>query len=127
MEDFFTPGSVAVIGASSNKDKVGGMVISNLLGSGFEGEIYPVNPKGGEIQGLKAYESVDKIEKVPDLAVICIKAEYVLGEIDKLGSAGVRRVIIITAGFREESDDGRIMEERIRDAVRKHGMRASGS
>jgi acetyl coenzyme A synthetase (ADP forming)-like protein len=126
MEGFFTPGSVAVIGASSDRGKVGGMVINNLLGSGFKGEIYPINPKGGEIQGLRAYESVDKIGKVPDLAVICIKAEYVLGEIERLGAAGVRRAIIITAGFREESDDGRIMEERIGAAVRKYGMRVIG-
>lgn len=126
MENFFTPGSVAVIGASSNKDKVGGMVVSNLLSSGFGGEIYPVNPKGGLIQGLKAYESVERIGNVPDLAVICIKAEHVLGEIEKLGSVGVRRVIIITAGFREESDEGRITEERILAAVRKHGIRAIG-
>ena len=55
MEDYFTPGSVDVIGASSDRDKVGGMVINNLLGSGFKGEIYAVNPKGGKIQGLKAY------------------------------------------------------------------------
>ncbi|NLL95427.1 MAG: acetate--CoA ligase family protein [Thermoplasmatales archaeon] len=126
MEGFFNPGSVAVIGASNDVSKVGGMILRNLRDSGFKGGIYPVNPKGGAIQDMKAYASVADIPGDVDLAVIAIKAPFVEAELEKLGSIGVGRVIVITAGFREEGTEGREAEERLAAVAERHGMRVIG-
>lgn len=126
MEGFFHPASVAVIGASSDTKKVGGMILRNLIDSGFEGNVYPVNIKGGTIQGIESFRSVDEIGEDVDLAVISVKAAYVLAEIEKLGKIGTKHVIIITAGFKEEGAEGRKMENDIRDVASRYGMRVIG-
>ncbi|MFA7149682.1 MAG: acetate--CoA ligase family protein [Candidatus Methanomethylophilaceae archaeon] len=126
MKGFFHPYSVAVIGASADASKVGGMILRNLISSGYSGDVYPVNIKGGTIQGLQAYTSVDLIKKGVDLAVISLKPQFVLGEIDKLGKKGTRNVIIITAGFKEEGTQGREMENSILETAKKYGMRVIG-
>ncbi len=126
MKGFFCPGSVAVIGASSDPSKVGGMILRNLINSGFKGRIFPVNIKGGVIQGLNSYVSVDQIGEKVDLAVISVKAKFVLGEIEKLGKIGTKRVIIITAGFKEEGAEGRKMEDAMRVMAKGYGMRVIG-
>lgn len=126
MDGFFHPGSVAVIGASSNPAKVGGMIVRNLLDSGFAGAVYPVNVRGGKIQGLDAYASVEEIGRPVDLAVICVKAPLAPAEMEKVGRAGCRRAIVITAGFREEGTAGRELEEALGEAARRWGVRVIG-
>ena len=126
MRMFFSPSSIAVIGASSDPNKVGGMILRNIVGSGFKGKIYPVNPRGGTINGLKAYESVDVLDEVPELAVIAIQSNLVLGEIERSGKKGVKAAVVITAGFKEESQEGRELESKLNEAAKRYGMRVVG-
>ena len=74
MKELLSPNSVAVIGASNDETKLGGMLVKNMLNAGFKGKLYPINPKGGEIMGLKAYPSVTDVGEPIDLAVVAVKA-----------------------------------------------------
>ncbi|WP_048111498.1 acetate--CoA ligase family protein [Candidatus Methanoplasma termitum] len=126
MREFFSPDSIAVVGASSDLNKIGGMILRNIIGSGFGGRIYPINIKGGTIQGLKAYASIDLLDELPELAVMALPSELVLGEMEKLGRIGVKAVIVITAGFKEESSQGRDLENRLNNISKMYGMRVIG-
>ncbi|MDR2866694.1 MAG: acetate--CoA ligase family protein [Methanomassiliicoccaceae archaeon] len=126
MRMFFSPSSVAVIGASSDPKKVGGMILGNIIRSGYAGKIYPINTKGGMILGLKAEPSVGSLEEVPELAILAIPAVSVPEVMEDLGKKGVKAVVVITAGFKEESQEGRELEKRLSEISKKYGMRAVG-
>jgi acetyltransferase len=126
MRSFFTPSSIAVIGASTDRKKVGGMILSNIISSGYSGKIYPINVKGGIICGLKAETSIDLLDDVPELAIMALQSGLAIGEMEKLGKKGVKAVIVITAGFREEGSEGRELEDRMNEISKKYGMRVVG-
>ncbi len=123
---FLNPTSIAVIGASSDERKVGHLVLRNLLTQGYEGEVYPVNPKGGEILGKKAFPSIGDIPGTVDLAVIVTPAETVLELADACGQKGIPSLIVISAGFAEGGDDGVKREEQLKSIVRKHTIALVG-
>lgn len=123
---FFAPRSVAVVGASNDADKLGFAVLENMTRHGYPGRVYPVNPKGGLIRGLKAYPSVIDVPDEIDLAVIVIPAALVAGAMEECGRKGVSGVIVITAGFREVGGDGMKMERRLVEIAKKYSMRMIG-
>lgn len=118
------PKSLAVIGASSNPDKIGYVVVERLIESGYEGGIYPINPREPEIQGLKAYPSVKDVPYVVDAAVITVPAKLTLNVVRECAEKGVKGVIIITSGFGEVGDHE--TEDAIVAVAREHGMRVLG-
>ena len=122
----FSPKSVAVIGASASKGKVGFSVMRNIQQSAFDGDVYPINPSGGEIFGYKAYKSVSEIPGSIDLAVICIPAKFVSASVEECGQKGVKSIVIITAGFREIGGDGTQREHEIIEIANKYHMRICG-
>ncbi|RLF36652.1 MAG: CoA-binding protein [Thermoplasmata archaeon] len=124
LKALFEPKSVAVVGASSNPVKIGHKVLSNILAGGYRGEVYPVNPKGGEILGLKVYKRVVEIEGAVDLAVVVVPAPVVFDVVQDCVAAKVKFLIIITSGFSEVGN--RREEKKIVDFARKHGMRVLG-
>ncbi|MCE5267528.1 MAG: bifunctional acetate--CoA ligase family protein/GNAT family N-acetyltransferase [Planctomycetaceae bacterium] len=127
LDKIFEPHRVAVIGASDAPSSVGYMVLRNLVGSGFRGVVYPVNPKRESVQGIQAYKDVGSLPHAPDLAVICTPAASVPVLVRQCGEAGTRGVVIISAGFREIGDEGRKLEQLVRDEQRKfEGMRILG-
>jgi acetyltransferase len=126
LEGVFNPRSVAVIGASNQRGKWGYMLLERIIGGGFKGEIYPVNPKGGEIQGLKAYPNVKDIEGPVDLAVIGIPASVVQGAVEDCVAKGVKGLIIITAGYGETGTEGKKLEDEIAKTVQASGTRLVG-
>lgn len=127
LDKIFRPQRVAVIGASNNPKSVGYTVLRNLIGSGFQGVVYPVNPRHEAVQGVQAYPSVKDLPKTPDLAVICTPARTVPGIVRECGEAGVLGVIIISAGFKEAGEEGRALEEELRAEVSRFpGMRVIG-
>lgn len=126
MSDFLSPKSVAIIGASTDETKLGGMLLKNMITAKFDGELYPVNPKGGLIQGVKAYTSFDEIGKAVDLAVIAVKAPFVAEEIEKVGKSGTKYVSILTAGFKEAGPEGEKLEEELKATAKKYGVRIFG-
>ena len=122
--EYFTPRSIAVIGASSEPKKMGYAVMHNLLH--FPGQLYPVNNKRPEVQGLKAYASILDIPKPVDMAVITVPAKHVPGVIEECGQKGVSMVVVITAGFKETGDGGKALEDRILEIAKGYGTRIIG-
>ena len=126
LEGVFNPRTVAVIGASNQRGKWGYMLLEHIIAGDFKGEIYPVNPKGGEIQGIKAYPKIQDIAGPVDLAVIGIPAAIVQGAVEDCAAKGVKGLIIVTAGYAETGEEGRKREEAIAKTVQASGMRLVG-
>ena len=122
--EYFNPRSVAVIGASSDPRKMGYAVMHNLLQ--FPGQLYPVNNKRSDVQGLKAYQSVREIPAPVDMAVVVVPANFVPKVVEECGQKGVPIVVIITAGFKEMGEQGRALEERIMAIAKGYGTRIIG-
>jgi len=126
LRDFFYPKSIAVIGASDAKGKLGYNVVWNLIHHDFPGRIYPVNPSKETIKGIKAYKSVLDIADPVDMAVIIIPAKGVEAAIAECCAKGIKYVVIEAAGFAETGEDGKRAQERIEKIIRAHGCRVLG-
>ena len=126
LERFFNPQGVAVIGASANPQKLSYGVVRNLKEHGYPGPIYPVNPKGGEILGLKVYPSIGAVPDPVELAVIMVPAPFVEGVLQECGERGLKAIIIITGGFREAGPEGAAAEKRLKEIAQSYGMRIIG-
>ncbi len=125
MEVFFSPNSVAVVGASRTPGKVGYELTKNLKTS-FKGRLYPVNPRATEVLGLKAYRSLKEVPDEIDLAVIVVPAPAVPKVAEEAGEKGVKGLIVISGGFKEVGPEGAKLEEELVSVVRKYGMRLIG-
>lgn len=124
MDKIFKARSIAVVGASNNAQKLGYMTLDSLLRGGYEGQIYPINPRGGEIMGLKAYGSLDELPEPPELVAVIIPAKFVAGVLKQAAKMGVKGGLILSAGFRE---DGRMdLEEEIAVIPKRYGLRFVG-
>ena len=126
LSELFAPKSVAMFGASETPDSVGQVVFKNLLEAGFSGDIYALNPKRDTVQGEKAYNNLDEIGKDIDLAIVATPARTVPGIVEQCGTYGIKSMIILSAGFREIGEQGRAIEDKVRDAARSHGIRFLG-
>jgi len=122
----FEPRSVAVIGASATPGKAGYNIVNNLLTLGYEGEVYPVNPKTEEILGLKAYPAVDQIPHQVETAIIATPSRAVADVMRGCARKGVKAVIIISSGFSEGSEEGRRLEDEVMAIARQAGIRVVG-
>lgn len=113
------PNSIVVVGGSNDLDKPGGKVLKNLVDGKFNGKLYVANPKSDEIQGIKSYRDLNEMPDV-DLAIIAIAAKYTLQTIEFLTqNKNTKAFIILSAGFSEESHEGKILEDKIVDAIDK--------
>ena len=126
LEKFFQPESVAVIGASREKGKVGHDVLRNLIEHGFKGDIYPINPKAGEILGLKCFASVRDVPGNVDLAVVVVPARFAPDVVKECGEKKVPALIVITAGFKETGREGAEIERRMVETARENDIRIVG-
>ncbi|MDR2220420.1 MAG: bifunctional acetate--CoA ligase family protein/GNAT family N-acetyltransferase [Methylobacillus sp.] len=126
LNTLFSPKSVAVIGASSRIEAVGGIVFKNMLESGFTGALYAVNPSHAEVQGQRAYASIEDIPAPVELAVICTKAATVPDIIDACGHHGTRAVVVLSAGFSEVGSAGAAIERDMLARAKAHGIRIIG-
>ncbi|MBL8798947.1 MAG: bifunctional acetate--CoA ligase family protein/GNAT family N-acetyltransferase [Planctomycetia bacterium] len=126
LNAFFTPRSVAVIGATETPHSVGRTVLWNLIANPFGGTVFPVNPKRPSVLGIKAYRSIAEIPGAVDLAVIVTPAPAVPGIIGECIAAGVQGAIIISAGFKEAGEAGRELERQVREQLRHSQLRVIG-
>ena len=126
FESFFNPKSVAIVGASQQKGKVGYEILKNMIDAGFEGKIFPINPKAQSIEGLKCHPDVESIGETPALVIIIIPAKIVPAIMQQCAKIGVKSVIIITAGFKEVGEEGRELEKKISQIAKQAGMRLIG-
>ena len=123
----FDPARIAVVGVTQNPNSVGGKVLANLVGGGFRGVVYPVNGDAEAVLGVPCYPGVAACPRTPDLAVICSPAEEVPRRVIECGEAGIRGLIVMSAGFKETGEAGRALEREIAAArARFDGMRIIG-
>ena len=124
--ELFHPGSVAVVGASRNPEKVGYGVFANLVQAGFQGKIHGVNPGGGELLGHRLHPSIEAIPGPVDLGVFVVPPNAVLEGIPRLAAKGMRAGIVISAGFKEIGGEGVALERSLREAAASAGVRVLG-
>jgi acetyltransferase len=120
LDGFFNPRGIAVIGASSNSGKIGYLILNNLLIGGYEGKLYPINPKDSEILGKTAYKSVKDVSDPIDLAIITIPAPFVIDAMEECAEKGIGAVAIITSGFGEVGNHED--ENKIKEIADKNGI-----
>jgi len=126
LEPFFYPQSIAVIGASQNPVKPNGIPLYLLSMFGYQGEVYPVNPKYDRVGGLKCYPSILEIEDPVDLAIIGVAAAQVLNVLEECAEKKVKAAIIFSSGFAEIGEEGKKQQEEIGRLAGKTGMRVLG-
>ena len=126
LEPLFAPRSVALVGATERDDKVAGRVLRNLLGAGFAGPLFAVNPKYAQVSGVPCVASVDLLPQPVDLAVIATPAATVPGIIERCGAKGIAAAVVISAGFSEAGPEGARLERETLAAARRHGLRMLG-
>ncbi len=116
----FNARSVAIVGASANPEKLGYEILNNLINMGYEGPIYPINPKADEILGLKAYPSLSAVGQPIDLIGVIVPGKLAPGVIEEAGKLGVKGAVVISGGFREIGNDD--LEAALISAARKGGV-----
>lgn len=122
----FFPKSIAVIGASSDPNSIGGKLFHNILYEGFAGPLYPVNPKAKVINSIRAYPTVLDIPEIVDLAYVVVPQRFVIPVAEQCAEAGVRGLVVISAGFSEVGERGAEAEQALLNVVRDAGMRMVG-
>lgn len=126
LASFFTPRSIAVVGASATAGKIGAMPLQYLLAHGYAGAIYPINPSRDEVRGLRAYPSLRAVGQPIDLAIFAVPAAQVEASFDDAVAAGARNVVIFSAGFAEVGTEGQAAQRRVMALARRHGIRVLG-
>lgn len=127
-KNIFKPKSIAVIGASENKKKLGYQVLKNILAGGYQGAVYPINinPKTKKILGKKSYTSVLEIDKKIDAAIFLIPARFVSEVLKECGKKKIKLAVIISSGFKETGEAGEVLEKDVLKIAKKYGVRILG-
>ena len=126
LQAYVKPRSIAVVGASRDPSKVGHKILKNLIDSGFEGNLYPINPKIPSLIGRTSYKTIGEVPDDIDLAIISVPAHIVPEVSEQCGRKGVNGIIVISAGFSETGRDGTILEKRLFEICKKYNMRMQG-
>lgn len=125
-EYLFHPESIAVVGASGDILKPGGRVFKNIKDNGYQGALWPINPKNKEVQGIPAHETIEALPGAPDLAILAIPSKFAIPAIRSLADKGAGAVIILTAGFGEKNEAGKEMEREMLTIGKAAGMAIIG-
>ncbi|MCK4350328.1 MAG: CoA-binding protein, partial [Candidatus Krumholzibacteria bacterium] len=126
LDCILRPRSVAVIGASRRSDSIGYQIVDNLLAHGFNGPVYPINPSASSVHSIKAYPSINAVPEPVDLAVVVVPADLVVDVVRDCVKAGVKGLVIISAGFREVGGRGIEREEELLEVLEGTGIRMVG-
>ena len=126
LHPLLNPKLIAIIGVSNDPSRIGGRIFRYLRNHGYEGDIFPVNPKYKEIDGIKCYPDIASIPSEIDVALIAVPEQSVLSVVEEAGKAKVRSAIIYSAGFSELGDRGRIKQEKLKQVAEERGMMICG-
>lgn len=126
IANFFKPAGTAIIGASANPDKLSYGILKNMLSYGYQGKIYPVNPKNEMILDLPCYPTINEVPDPVDLAVIILPSQYIASVVEDCGKRGIKSAIIISGGFKETGADGLKLENEVLAIAAQYGMRLVG-
>ncbi len=123
---FLNPRGVAVVGVSNDAGRIGGQALRLLTDFGYQGKIYPVNPKYPDVKGIACYPDVASVPQPCDVALIALAAQHVPGAIEQCGRAGIPFALVLSSGFSEIGEEGRVLQEKLLAAARKAGVRMVG-
>ncbi|MEN6559229.1 MAG: bifunctional acetate--CoA ligase family protein/GNAT family N-acetyltransferase [Acidobacteriota bacterium] len=127
LDKIFKPQRIALVGVSPNPRSVSGRILANLIGGGFRGVVYPVSPSTEAVMGIPCFQNVASLPKTADLGVICSAAAQVPALVRECGEAGIRGLIVVSAGFRETGPEGLALEQAVlAEARRFDGLRVLG-
>ena len=126
LDSFFKPASIALIGASREANSVGNVVARNLLTAGFKNPVWLVNPRATELYGAPVHKNIADLPSAPELAIIATPAQTVPDLIAQLGKGGTKAVVVLSAGFMEEGEDGRALQAKMLDAAKPYTLRIVG-
>jgi len=126
LSALLAPKSIAVVGASDDFGRIGGMLIKYLLKFGYRGKIYPVNPKYEEIAGIQCYPNVRNLPEKADTALIAVAAKLVPESLRECAEGGIKTAIVYSAGFAETGGEGRRKQEELREIIRQGEMKVCG-
>ena len=126
LDALFNPRSVAIIGASQDPTRIGGRPLRYLTESGFQGKVWPINPRHDRVQGLEARHDIADVPGTIDAAIVAVRAERVLEAIEACAERGVGAAVVFTSGFAETDATGAARERRMGDIARASGMRILG-
>lgn len=126
LEYIFNPRRIAVIGACEDKSSIGYNIFKNLLGKGFKGSVYPVNPRVEAVQGIEAYPKITAIQREIDLAILAVPPQDMPEQLEECGIKGVKGVIILCFDFKKRVENSLALETTIRQISQKHGFRVLG-
>ncbi len=126
LKELFRPSSIAVIGASNKPGRVGTTLFRNLLEAGFRGVAYPVNPSWKSVSGVRCYPHVGDLPEPPELGIVVVPAPLVPDEVDELGRAGTKGLVVVSAGFREVGEAGAALEAEVVRRATKYRMSLVG-
>jgi acetyltransferase len=119
LDSIFRPKRIAIIGLSNDPNSVGSLTLKNLVGGGFQGVVYPINPNREAVMGIPCYPNIESLPKKPDLAVIMTAAKQVPEIIVNCGKAGINGVIVMSAGFKESGEKGKLLEVKLKKQIDK--------
>ncbi|CDI05052.1 4-hydroxybutyrate--CoA ligase [Candidatus Nitrosotenuis uzonensis] len=122
---FLSPKSIAIIGASDKEGSVGRAITSNIM-KGYKGKIFPISPTRDKVFDMSAFKTVLDVKEPIDLAVVVTKNDIVPGVLEECGKKKIKGVIVITAGFKEVNEEGRKLEQQLKDIVKKYGIKMIG-
>src|SRR5215469_15506649 len=127
IESIISPTSIAVLGASNRRGSVGNAVIANIVNGGYTGRVYPVNPSSETVIGLRCHRSILEIVEPVDIAVIITPSNVVPPVLEECGKkGGVKAAVIISAGFKEIGERGKILEDKTKRIAKDYGIRLIG-
>ncbi|NYT36567.1 DUF1254 domain-containing protein [Allopusillimonas soli] len=126
LDSFLSPRSIAVVGASSVSSKIGAVPVRYLVEHGYAGEIYPINSRAREIEGCRAYVSLQAVSRPIDLAIFAIPASSALEALEDAIAAGVKSIVMFSAGFAEMGTQGAAVQRRFADRAQAAGIRVLG-
>ena len=126
LEGLLSPKSIAVVGASSAPEKVGAIVLKNILNSGFLGHIFPINPHEPKINDLQCFPDVKSLPEVVDLVVIAIPSSGVNEILVACGEKGIKNVVVFSAGYKEVGAEGKALEDSLIQTAQKYGLNVLG-
>ncbi len=126
LDSFFAPRSIAIVGASDTPMKIGAIPVTYLLRHGYAGRVLPINPGRDTVQGLPAWPTLTAVGEPIDLAIFAVPAQHVAGALDDAIAAGVRNIVMFSAGYAEMGEAGAIAQDALLTRARRHGIRMLG-
>ncbi len=127
LQRMFRPRSIAVVGANNRPQRVGNVIMRNLLAGGFDGPIMPVNPRAEAVAGVLTYPDVSSLPRTPDLAILCTPPETIPDLVDELGARGTQAALVVARGLAATADaSGASLEARTLAAAKRHRLRLLG-